>query len=357
MIYKESCNKFGGRANSRLGESVSDLNRAKIRLGEFKAVYSIYNQSIFVQVKMQEQISEQRRQQEWLMNARNLNAMPGAVNHPNFPPQQLPNAAMKLQNPNIGFNSQVATSQASVPQNESMWARMPRMRLSNVFRKMNDESLNSSRTEAAPQPKMKTEFSFMPKATTGQNQVRHFGTDMDDAPTKRSAWYGDNLVRRPLRSAHSISYSPLASPDMGSLKSKVMSAFGMRGGANLPPGIRNEGQNLCFMNSILQCVARTPGLLPELRKAASSDSDCSVAESLLLSTFVEILVSCASEQGSGKSVLDPMAFRQSAATLRPDLVALPTQRQSQQDSAEFFMWLMDSIHTVLNKNWKAKGTG
>ena len=34
--------KMGEWANSRLGESVSDLHRAKIRLGEFKAVYSIY---------------------------------------------------------------------------------------------------------------------------------------------------------------------------------------------------------------------------------------------------------------------------------------------------------------------------
>ena len=33
--------EIGEGANSRLGESVSDLFRAKIRLGEFKAVYSI----------------------------------------------------------------------------------------------------------------------------------------------------------------------------------------------------------------------------------------------------------------------------------------------------------------------------
>ena len=33
--------------NSRLGESVSDIFRAKIRLGEFKAVYSFYKGIIF----------------------------------------------------------------------------------------------------------------------------------------------------------------------------------------------------------------------------------------------------------------------------------------------------------------------
>ena len=36
--------KIVERANSRLGESVSDLYRTKIRLGEFKAVCSMYNQ-------------------------------------------------------------------------------------------------------------------------------------------------------------------------------------------------------------------------------------------------------------------------------------------------------------------------
>ena len=39
-IYKGICKKIGEWVNSRLGESVSDLHRAKIRLGEFKAVYS-----------------------------------------------------------------------------------------------------------------------------------------------------------------------------------------------------------------------------------------------------------------------------------------------------------------------------
>ena len=32
--------------NSKLGESVSDLHRAKIRLGKFKAVYSSYSANI-----------------------------------------------------------------------------------------------------------------------------------------------------------------------------------------------------------------------------------------------------------------------------------------------------------------------
>ena len=42
MMCEGSFKKIGDWANSRLGESVSDLFREKIRLGEFKAVYSSY---------------------------------------------------------------------------------------------------------------------------------------------------------------------------------------------------------------------------------------------------------------------------------------------------------------------------
>ena len=38
---------MGKWANSRLGESVSDLYRAKITLGKFKAVYSISVKTLF----------------------------------------------------------------------------------------------------------------------------------------------------------------------------------------------------------------------------------------------------------------------------------------------------------------------
>ena len=40
IIYKGLCNNNWDWANSKLGQSVSDLHRAKIRLGEFKSVYS-----------------------------------------------------------------------------------------------------------------------------------------------------------------------------------------------------------------------------------------------------------------------------------------------------------------------------
>ena len=42
-MWKGLCKNIGDWAKSRLGESVSDLYRAKIRQGEFKAVYSRFS--------------------------------------------------------------------------------------------------------------------------------------------------------------------------------------------------------------------------------------------------------------------------------------------------------------------------
>ena len=51
-MYNGLKKKIGEWANSRLGESVSDLHRAKIRLGEFKAVYSI--SEVTVEIDLQD---------------------------------------------------------------------------------------------------------------------------------------------------------------------------------------------------------------------------------------------------------------------------------------------------------------
>jgi len=150
--------------------------------------------------------------------------------------------------------------------------------------------------------------------------------------------------------SYSSTQSNFSTDFSASLKSKFMSTFGFSGQHDVPPGLRNEGQNVCFMNSILQCLARTPNLGKNLEKETSKDTECSVAESVLLNTLAEILNQCMVHNSC--SSLDPMAFRQAASTLHSVLVAPPSQRQVQQDAAEFFMWLMDTVHTLLNKNRK-----
>jgi hypothetical protein len=201
---------------------------------------------------------------------------------------------------------------------------------------------------------MKKEFSFMPSNTKLQHTDVNtsVGTNIDHTPPQAN-WFGNQLTRRPLRKMdHSYSSTPsnFSTDFSASLKSKFMSTFGFSGQHDVPPGLRNEGQNVCFMNSILQCLARTPNLGTNLKKETSKDTECSVAESVLLNTLAEILNQCMVHNSC--SSLDPMAFRQAASTLHSVLVATPSQRQVQQDAAEFFMWLMDTVHTLLNKNRK-----
>ena len=170
-------------------------------------------------------------------------------------------------------------------------------------------------------------------------------------PPVTSNWFTTNdLKRRPLRN-HSA-YKP-ASVSYGgtgqSFGSRFASAFGFGGGwSNKPAGLRNEGQNLCFMNSVVQCLSRSPRLVKDLSREMTDDIDCSVAESILLSSLVELLTVCRDTSGKHK-VLDPSAFLEAVSVLNSRLVAPTGERQRQQDAAEFVMWLMDTLACILNK--------
>lgn len=222
-----------------------------------------------------------------------------------------------------------------------IWSRLPKMnlKLRNVFKK----------TEEAQKAKLSEENSFnmhggynLHRGNTKPVLQRH------DTPTSTGSWYG-NLRRRPLHTSMSSPISSTYSSATSSLKTKFMTTF-FPSREKVPPGIRNEGQNLCFMNSILQCISRSPHLLEELSKEMCKDSECSVVESTLVSSLLEILQNC-SKYSSGTS-LDPTIFRQAASSFPRCVVAPLTESQRQQDSAEFFMWLMDAVHIILNKNRK-----
>ncbi|VDI11600.1 Hypothetical predicted protein [Mytilus galloprovincialis] len=238
-----------------------------------------------------------------------------------------------------GMSNQSTNKKQSATTGKSMLSSLSRIKLSNVFKRQQNN--------ATP---LKPEFSFMPTSTP---KVQHndintaIVTNENNSPPK-STWFGSQLTRQPIRKIDRP-YTPNYSPDYSSsLRNKFMSTFGFSGHHSGPPGLRNEGQNLCFMNSILQCIARTPNLCKHLSLETAKEAECSVAESVLLNTLVEIMNSCMVDNSS--SSLDPMAFRQAASTLNSSLVAAPSQRQVQQDAAEFFMWLMDTVHTLLNKN-------
>ena len=176
-------------------------------------------------------------------------------------------------------------------------------------------------------------------------------------PPSTPAWSRDNLMRRPLRSASRVSPVKNLKPYGGaSLKKKFMNAFGFTPNSNLPMGIKNDGQNLCFMNSVLQCVARTPNFVDDLIKEAAVNSDCSVADSHFLEICIDILKKCKSSQGMSGSVIDSTEFRKVAADRNSNIVTSPSQPQTQQDAAEFFMWLSETLHRLRNRNKTGKNS-
>lgn len=166
----------------------------------------------------------------------------------------------------------------------------------------------------------------------------------------------------PSISASSVSQSPTArkqprqtSDHNLSFKSKVLSVFGINPYVKVPPGLKNEGQNLCFMNCVLQCLARTPHLLDRLATEAYEEASCSVAESAFTSALTELLRYCNTSPGTSDiAALDPVALQQAASYLPGSPVVPLGHRQTQQDAGEFLMWLLSTVHSVLNKNRKGK---
>ncbi|KAK3587115.1 hypothetical protein CHS0354_023569 [Potamilus streckersoni] len=167
----------------------------------------------------------------------------------------------------------------------------------------------------------------------------------------------NNLKRRPLRPVQTDSINSLHTNKTSTLRSCFMSAIGLfKNQRNKPAGLRNEGQNLCFLNCVVQCLARSPYLFEKLEREIIEDFECSVAESALFTSVLEICSNCLQKSGFSENVIEPDAFRRAVSLLNATLVAPPTERQGQQDAAEFFMWLIGILHTMLNKKKKDSKT-
>jgi hypothetical protein len=183
---------------------------------------------------------------------------------------------------------------------------------------------------------------------------------LNQTPVKAvNNWFTRNeLRRRPLRNYEQRDLQPVSYLSSStSIKSKFMSAFGYSAvDVNQPAGLRNEGQNLCFMNCVIQCLAHTPNLVDKIISDAEKELDCSQAESVMIDTLTDLMSRCkkTKQSGQGTGVLDPAVLRETMSALPNRLVAPPTERQNQQDAAEFFMWLMETLHNALNKK-TAKG--
>jgi len=114
-----------------------------------------------------------------------------------------------------------------------------------------------------------------------------------------------------------------------------------------PPGLRNPGQNVCFLNAIIQVIARTP-CLPEavvqLRKQNPTDH--------LVWYFGELLEQMTTPTSmSVPLVLDTSRFRmQASLEFAGGLIQHPSQpyQQRQQDAAECLTWLIEWLHSRMN---------
>ncbi len=136
-----------------------------------------------------------------------------------------------------------------------------------------------------------------------------------------------DLVRRPI---HSYLASPKASSPAPttSFRSKVMTVLGLNPYNSVPPGLRNEGQNLCFMNSVLQCLAHTPGLHACLAQHKRNPAVTPPEETLVL-RLSDVLKQLDVAPGTSElTVVDTGKLRLAASMLPHSMVLHPQQQAS-----------------------------
>ncbi|XP_067952190.1 uncharacterized protein [Watersipora subatra] len=122
---------------------------------------------------------------------------------------------------------------------------------------------------------------------------------------------------------------------------------------DLPPGLSSSGSNLCFLNSVLQCIARAPNLADELAEEVKSCRSQDVRRLAFLDAVTEVLQQInVINRESGISLVDTQALCQAGALLNSDLLVQPEKYQPQQDACELLTWLLHEIHEAINE---AKG--
>ena len=119
-----------------------------------------------------------------------------------------------------------------------------------------------------------------------------------------------------------------------SLKARLMSAIGMNPFSSTPPGLVNAGQNICFLNSILQCLAYTPSLLDCLRHDLdpSKDTKNSTQKVDLLGSLIDTLQTLSTKPGSSDvTVLDPVNLRTILSALPGSVIQHPESCKATQN--------------------------
>ncbi|KAH9504808.1 hypothetical protein Btru_061993 [Bulinus truncatus] len=187
--------------------------------------------------------------------------------------------------------------------------------------------------------------------TPGHYEANSTSPQFQEANERKTLWSGMSLQRRSLHPDKSSKITPKPAP---SIKSKFMNVIGFGISAPKPVGLTNNGQNMCFINSVIQCLARGPFLVEYLTADAAKELECTVAESELLSSLAELLdILTIDPVCSDYKIFSATRFRKAASMLNPSLVSPPGDQLIQQDAAEFLMWLLATLHNILNKNRQA----
>lgn len=144
------------------------------------------------------------------------------------------------------------------------------------------------------------------------------------------------------------------------LKSSMMSALGMSrpkvNGGLPPPGLLNNSQNSCFVNAVLVCLAHTPTLLECLQSDLRLPANPGHIHNLI-QTLHDITQKLRSKpQMQPSPPVDATAFLHAASMFPTSNVMLPGKaEQTQQDCAEFLVWLLGTIHDGLHAIQPTRG--
>lgn len=133
------------------------------------------------------------------------------------------------------------------------------------------------------------------------------------------------------------------------LKSKMFSFLGRNQRSARPPGMHNNGRNICFVNAVLQCLIHTPGLARAIDEAALQVKSLTNLQYQLVGS---LLILIQESQKQEATVLDTFDFCQAGAAINPGLISSQSFEQVQQDAAEFMMWLFYVLHNALNSKVK-----
>lgn len=212
----------------------------------------------------------------------------------------------------------------------------------------------------------------MVSSTPPANQMRYRGPPMAGGPHQVPLMHGGSsspytpimprgaeLTRKPLHQAQQQSAAKMKGGSGGlssKLKATFMTAIGMGPQSPGPPGLQNNGQNLCFINSVLQCLAYSPTLLDSLIHDSKQDLPANLdGERALLGATIDTLRGLNTDphtwDPAGSAPLTTVELRRVASQLPQQSLVLDPDRdikQGQQDAAEFLMWLLDALHRSLN---------